>query len=380
MTHFVGNVGLPVTGSGVYPRSWAITKIRGKPNELGNCKDMKLTDFDFKLPKELIAQYPVERRDFSRLLVLHRDKGELEHKKFYEIVEYLKPEDALVINQTKVFPARVIGINQMNNVKVEVFFLRKFDDRIWEVLLKPKKKNLVGSIIVFNEGKLTCEILEKNSSGANLARFDYSGDIFDLLEKIGNTPLPPYIKRKPDIKDIDRYQTVYAKEKGAVAAPTAGLHFTEELLENIKNRRIEVIPITLHIGWGTFKPVRALNLEEHKMEEEFFEIIYESAKKVNSVKENGGKIFAVGTSVVRALETAAKDELWSYRGWTDKFIYPPYDFKIVDGMVTNFHLPKSTLFLLVCAFAGRELIFKAYEEAIKERYRFYSYGDAMLIL
>jgi S-adenosylmethionine:tRNA ribosyltransferase-isomerase len=380
VTHVVGNVGLPVTGSGVYPRSWAITKIRGKPNELGNCKDMKLTDFDFKLPKELIAQYPSERRDFSRLLVLHRNKGELEHKIFYEIIDYLKPEDALVVNQTRVFPARLFGINQINGAKAEVFFLRKIDDGIWEVLLKPKKKNLVGSIIVFNEEKLTCEILEKSSSGANLARFDYSGDIFNLLEKIGNTPLPPYIKREPDIKDIDRYQTVYAKEKGAVAAPTAGLHFTEELLENIKNKRIEVIPITLHIGWGTFKPVRALNLEEHKMEEEFFEISEESAKKVNSVKENGGKIFAVGTSVVRALETAAKDELWSDRGWTEKFIYPPYDFKIVDGMVTNFHLPKSTLFLLVCAFAGRELIFKAYEEAIKERYRFYSYGDAMLIL
>ena len=347
---------------------------------MGDYKDMKLTDFDFKLPKELIAQYPSERRDFSRLLVLHRNKGELEHKIFYEIIDYLKPEDALVVNQTRVFPARLFGINQINGAKAEVFFLRKIDDGIWEVLLKPKKKNLVGSIIVFNEEKLTCEILEKSSSGANLARFDYSGDIFNLLEKIGNTPLPPYIKREPDIKDIDRYQTVYAKEKGAVAAPTAGLHFTEELLENIKNKRIEVIPITLHIGWGTFKPVRALNLEEHKMEEEFFEISEESAKKINSVKENGGKIFAVGTSVVRALETAVRDELWSDRGWTEKFIYPPYDFKIVDGMVTNFHLPKSTLFLLVCAFAGRELIFKAYEEAIKERYRFYSYGDAMLIL
>jgi S-adenosylmethionine:tRNA ribosyltransferase-isomerase len=341
---------------------------------------MKLTDFDFNLPKELIAQYPAERRDFSRLLVLHRDKGELEHKKFYEIVNYLQPEDALVVNQTRVFPARLFGTNQKNGAKAEVFMLREIDDGIWEVLLKPKKKNLIGSTIVFNEGELTCEILEKSSSGANLARFDYSGDIFSLLEKIGNTPLPPYIKRAPDFKDKDRYQTVYAKEKGAVAAPTAGLHFTEELMGEIMNKGVKIISITLHIGWGTFKPVRAMNLEEHKMEGEFFEISEESARKMNAVKENGGKIFAVGTSVVRALETAVEHGLKSYRGWTEKFIYPPYDFKIVDGMITNFHLPKSTLFLLVCAFAGSELIFKAYQEAIKERYRFYSYGDAMLIL
>ncbi len=356
---------------------------------MGDYNNMKLTDFDFKLPKELIAQYPIERRDYSRLLVLHRDKGELEHKKFYEIVECLKPEDALVINQTKVFPARLIGTYQKNGAKAEVFLLRNIanksvtahrEDKMWEVLLKPKKKNPVGLVVIFNQGELSCEIVGQSSSGANLARFDYSGDIFNLLDKIGNTPLPPYIKREPDTKDIDRYQTVYAKVKGAVAAPTAGLHFTEELLENIKNKGIEVIPITLHIGWGTFKPVRALNLEEHKMEEEFFEINEESVARVNSVKENGGKIFAVGTSVVRALETAAEYGLKSYRGWTEKFIYPPYDFKIVDGMITNFHLPKSTLFLLVCAFAGRELIFKAYQEAIKERYRFYSYGDVMMIL
>lgn len=343
-------------------------------------KNMKLTDFDFKLPKELIAQYPLEKRDSSRLLVLHRDKERLEHKKFYEVTDYLKHEDALVINQTKVFPARLFGINQGNGAKSEVFLLRNIGDTIWEVLLKPKKKNPSGSIIVFDQGKLSCEILELNNSGANLARFNFEGDIFDLLEKIGNTPLPPYIKRKADSKDKDRYQTVYARDRGAVAAPTAGLHFTEELFEKIKIKGVKVIPITLHIGWGTFRPVRASYIKEHKMEKEYFEISEELFEKINSVKKNRGRVFAVGTSVVRALETIAEDKNKILKGWTDKFIFPPYDFKMVDGLVTNFHLPKSTLFLLVSAFAGKELILKAYQEAIKEKYRFYSYGDAMLIL
>jgi len=350
------------------------------PNELGNYKDMKLTDFDFRLPKELIAQYPVERREHSRLLVLHRDTGKLEHKKFYNLLEYLKPADALIINQTKVFPARLFGVNQKNGAESEVFLLKNIENKIWEVLLKPKKKTPEGSVIIFDQGRLSCEILEETPSGVNLARLDYEGDIFDLLEKIGNVPLPPYIKRVPDLKDKNRYQTVYAKKRGAVAAPTAGLHFTTDLLKKIKEKGIVIIPITLHIGWGTFRPVRVLNLEEHKIEEEFFEISEDAAEKINSVKRRGGKVFAVGTSVIRALETATEDELKSYRGWTKKFIYPPYDFKMVDGLITNFHLPKSTLFLLVCAFAGRELIFRGYQEAIREKYRFYSYGEAMLIL
>jgi len=340
---------------------------------------MKLNDFDFKLPKELIAQYPAEKRDHSRLLVLNRDTGELEHRRFFDIIEYLNPEDALVINQTKVFPARLFGKNLKNGVKSEVFLLKNLDGDIWEVLIKPKKKIPPGSVINFDQGRLSCEIMEENPSGASLARFDSDGDIFELLEEIGNTPLPPYIRRDSDLEDRDRYQTVYAKERGAVAAPTAGLHFTPELLAKIKEKGIQVIPITLHIGWGTFRPIRASNFEEHKMEEEFFEISKESFQKINLVGENGGKIFAVGTSAVRALETAFENENSLNKCWTKKFIYPPYDFKIVDRMITNFHLPKSTLFLLVCAFAGKELVFKAYQEAIKEKYRFYSYGDAMLI-
>jgi S-adenosylmethionine:tRNA ribosyltransferase-isomerase len=341
---------------------------------------MKLTDFDFKLPNELIAQYPAEKRDHSRLLVLNRDTGELEHRRFFDIIEYLNPEDALVINQTKVFPARLFGRNEKSGGKTEVFLLKNFEENIWEVLIKPKKKVPQGSVINFDQGRLSCEILEENRSGASLARFDSDGDIFELLEEIGNTPLPPYIRRDSDLEDRDRYQTVYARERGAVAAPTAGLHFTSELLEKIKEKGIDVIPITLHIGWGTFRPIRASNFEEHKMEEESFEISKESFEKINSVRKNGGKIFAVGTTVVRTLETVFENGNGPNKGWTRKFIYPPYDFRMVDRMITNFHLSKSTLFLLVCAFAGRELIFKAYQEAIKEKYRFYSYGDAMLIL
>jgi len=341
---------------------------------------MKLSDFDFKLPRELIAQYPLERREHSRLLVLHRDTGALEHKKFYNLIEYLKPEDALVINQTKVFPARLFGVKKKDGTKSEVFLLKNIEDKTWEVLLKPKKKIPEGSTIIFDQGRLNCEILKENSSGVNLARFDCAGDIFDLLEKIGNVPLPPYIKREPDLKDKNRYQTVYAKERGAVAAPTAGLHFTKNLLEKAKEKKIEVVPITLHIGWGTFKPVRSLNIEGHKMAEEFFKISEATAEKINSVKRRGGRVYAVGTSVVRTLETVAENKIKSCRGWTKKFIYPPCNFKMVDSLITNFHLPKSTLFLLVCAFAGREFIFKAYQEAVNEKYRFYSYGDAMLIL
>jgi len=341
---------------------------------------MKLSDFDFKLPKELIAQYPAEKRDHSRLLVLHRDTGELEHRKFFDIIEYLNLENALVINQTKVFPARLFGINQKNGIKAEVFLLRNLEDNLWEVLLKPRKKIRPGSIINFNQGSLSCEILRESNTEGDLARFDYKGDIFELLDRIGNTPLPPYIKRESDLKDRDRYQTIYARERGAIAAPTAGLHFTSELLEKIREKGIKVIPITLHIGWGTFRPIRASDFEEHKMEEEYFEICEESFEKISSVKKNGGKVFAVGTSVVRVLETAFENDNGPHKGWTRKFIYPPYDFRMVDGMITNFHLPKSTLFLLVSAFAGKELILKAYQEAIKEKYRFYSYGDAMLIL
>jgi len=340
---------------------------------------MKLTDFDFKLPKELIAQYPAEKRDHSKLLILNRQTGGIEHRKFYEIIEYLNPEDALVINQTKVFPARLFGRNEKSGGKTEVFLLRNLEGNLWEVLLKPRKKITAGSIINFNQGSLSCEILKESNTEGDLVRFDYEGSFFELLDRIGNTPLPPYIKREADLRDRERYQTVYAKERGAVAAPTAGLHFTPELLERIKDKGVKVIPITLHIGWGTFRPIRDLNFEEHKMEEEFFEISKESFQKINLVGENGGKIFAVGTSAVRALETAFENENSLNKCWTKKFIYPPYDFKIVDRMITNFHLPKSTLFLLVCAFAGKELVFKAYQEAIKEKYRFYSYGDAMLI-
>jgi S-adenosylmethionine:tRNA ribosyltransferase-isomerase len=347
---------------------------------------MKITlqDFDYSLPKELIAYHPVEQRDHSRLLVLDRKIGRLEHKHFYQIIDYLEEGDGLVINQTRVFPARIFGINEKNQAKVEVLFLKKLEDGMWEVLVKPGKKAPSGSVISFNQGDLCCEILEKTESGSWLAKLMFDGDLFEVLERFGKIPLPPYIKREPEPEDKDRYQTVYAQEKGAVAAPTAGLHFTPELLEKIERKGVHKIPITLHVGWDSFRPIRVDDPKEHQLASEYFKTDQSSADRINQIKENGKRIVAVGTTTVRALETAADDSepnrIKPKSGWTKKFIYPPYKFKVVDSLITNFHLPRSTLLLLVSAFATKELILKAYQEAIKEKYRFYSYGDAMLII
>lgn len=343
-----------------------------------------LKDFEYSLPRELIAFYPTKRRDHSRLLVLDRETGGIEHKLFYQVIDYLEEGDGLVINQTKVFPARVFGKNEKNDRKVEVFFLKKLDDRLWEVLLKPSKRMPAGSLISFGQDGLTCEIKERTKSGSWLAKVNSPRSLFEVLEKIGKVPLPPYIKRDVEPDDKETYQTVYAKEKGAVAAPTAGLHFTEELLRRIEEKGVEKIAITLHVGWDSFRPVRTEDPRDHTLASEYFEIDGSAAQRINQIKKSGKRIVAVGTTTVRALETAAdgaeQGQIKPQSGWTKKFIHPPYKFKIVDSLITNFHLPRSTLLLLVSAFAPRELILRAYQEAIKRKYRFYSYGDAMLIL
>jgi S-adenosylmethionine:tRNA ribosyltransferase-isomerase len=344
---------------------------------------ISLRDFDYPLPKDLIAYYPAERRDHSRLLVLERETGTLEHKHFYQIADYLEEGDGLVVNQTRVFPARIFGINETNQAKVEILFLRSLENGTWEVLLKPSRKAPVGSVISFNQGDLGCRIVRKTESGSWLAELRFDGDLFEILERIGKVPLPPYIRREPEPQDKGRYQTIYAKEKGAVAAPTAGLHFTEDLLKGIEEKGIHIIPVVLHVGWDSFRPVRVDNPEDHRLESEYFRIDQSSADRMNQIKENGKRIVAVGTTTVRALETAVDSEpqrIQAKSGWTKKFIYPPYRFRLVDSLITNFHLPRSTLLLLVSAFATKELVLKAYQEAIRQSYRFYSYGDAMLIV
>jgi S-adenosylmethionine:tRNA ribosyltransferase-isomerase len=345
---------------------------------------VSLKDFDYSLPKELIALYPAKRRDQSRLLVLDRKSGKMEHRLFYQVVDYLKQGDGLVINQTKVFPARVFGTNNRNDRRVEVFFLKRLEDELWEVLIRPSKGVFDGSLISFEHDGLTCEILERTQSRSWLAKVNSAGDFFEVLERIGKVPLPPYIKREVEVGDKNTYQTVYARETGAVAAPTAGLHFTEELLRRIEEKGAEKIAITLHVGWDSFRPVRVDDPKDHTLASEYFKIESCVAERINQIRKSGGRIVAVGTTTVRALETAAdgaeEGQIKPQSGWTKKFIYPPYESKIVDSLITNFHLPRSTLLLLVSAFASRELILKAYQEAIMQRYRFYSYGDAMLIL
>jgi S-adenosylmethionine:tRNA ribosyltransferase-isomerase len=343
---------------------------------------MKISEYDFKLPQEFIAQYPSEKRDQSKLMVLHRRSGRIEHKVFYQIIDYLKKGDGLVINQTRIFPARLFGKLENKDSKIEILLLKKIEDDLWEILVKPGRKAKIGQKIVFDQNKLKCEILDKSPAGGRVVKFFYDGDFFDAIDQIGVIPLPPYIKRKPEKVDKKRYQTVYAKEIGAVAGPTAGFHFTEELLKRIEEKGIILIPLVLHVGLGTFRPIKVDDPGQHRMEAEYYKIDKSSAEKIKQVKENNGRIFAVGTSVVRTLETiTGKDKtLELSEGWTDIFIYPPYEFKSVDAILTNFHLPKSTLLLLVSAFATKELIFKAYQEAMEKGYKFYSYGDAMLLI
>lgn len=342
---------------------------------------MKLSDIQFDVPSKLVAQYPVDQRDESRLMVVNRKDSTREDKIFKDILDYFKEGDALVVNETKVFPARVFGVKDKTDAKVELLLLRQLATTMWEVLVKPARKVRVGNRIQITED-LGCDVIDNTTSGGRVVRFDYNGqEFFDLLSKVGKSPLPPYIKREPEELDKEKYQTVYAQKIGAVAAPTAGLHFTEELISKLKEKGVKIIPIILHVGLGTFRPIQVEDLSRHQMDSEYYEISKESEEAINEVKRNGGRIVAVGTTTVRVLETAATVDgfVKANSGWTDKFIYPPYNFKIADALITNFHVSGSTLFLLTCAFANRDTMMEAYHDAIKKKYRFHSYGDAMFI-
>ena len=341
---------------------------------------MNLHDFYYELPQELIAQDPLEDRSGSRLLILDRETGKREHHIFREIIDQLHPGDCLVVNNTKVIPARLIGSREGTGGKVEVLLLKRGEDDVWETLVKPGKKARPGAKILFGDGILTGEVLEVVEDGNRKIRFRYDGIFEEILDRLGQMPLPPYITHQ--LKDKNRYQTVYAKHDGSAAAPTAGLHFTPELLQAIRERGVRIAHVTLHVGLGTFRPVKAEQIEDHHMHSEFYMVEEEQARLINRTKAEGGRIIAVGTTSCRTLESAAGPDgmLQAGSGWTDIFIYPGYEFRLVDCLITNFHLPESTLMMLVSALAGRERIMAAYEEAVKERYRFFIFGDAMLIL
>ncbi len=344
---------------------------------------MKLSDFDFPVVRQLIAKYPVEPRDSARLMVVNRADGSIEDRKFSEIHHYFKKGDCLILNETRVFPARLFGRKEKTNAKIEVFLLRELshNESIWDVIVDPARKVRIGNKIYFTD-KLWCEVIDNTTSRGRTVRFNYDGNFFDLIEQIGTTPLPPYIKREAEESDKSNYQTVFARVNGAVAAPTAGLHFTKPLLSKVRKKGVNIAPVVLHIGLGTFRPVEVEDLTKHKMDSEYFEIPPETVLTVNRTKEGKKGIFVCGTSAVRAIESSVTTtrKLTSGRGWTDKFIFPPYDFKLTDRLITNFHMPKSTLLMLVAAFAGYELTMKAYKKAVRDKYRLYSYGDAMLIL
>lgn len=339
---------------------------------------MKTEDFYYNLPEELIAQHPLKNRSDSRLMLLNKDNGEIEHKHFYDIINYLNPGDVLVLNNTKVMPARLFGHREGKNEKIEVLLLKQKEDDIWECLTKPGKKTKIGSKIIFSD-KLKAEVVDISEDGSRYIKFFYDGIFNEILDELGEMPLPPYIKEK--LEDKSRYQTIYSKVEGSAAAPTAGLHFTEKLLEEIKNKGIDIVYLTLHIGLGTFRPVKADRIEDHQMHSEYYILSEDAAKRINKARENGNRVIAVGTTSVRTLESIADDDgkLSEKSGWTDIFIYPGYKFKAVDALITNFHLPESTLVMLVSAFASKEKILNAYNEAIKEKYRFFSFGDAMFI-
>ena len=341
---------------------------------------MKVTDFTFDLPEELIAQDPLEDRASSRLLALDRVTGERSHRHFRDIKEYLKPGDCLVINDTKVIPARLIGEKEGTGAKIEVLLLKRKENDMWETLVKPGKKARPGARIAFGNGELVAEVVDVLEEGNRLIRFEYEGIFEEVLDRLGQMPLPPYITHQ--LQDKNRYQTVYAKHEGSAAAPTAGLHFTNELLKEIEEMGVKIAHVTLHVGLGTFRPVKVENVLEHHMHSEFYCIEQDAADMINETKKNGGRVISVGTTSTRTLESAADENgyLTAKSGWTEIFIYPGYTFKVIDGLITNFHLPESTLLMLVSALAGREHVLAAYEEAVKERYRFFSFGDAMVIL
>ncbi len=341
---------------------------------------MKLTDFDYELPPDQIAQVPLKQRDESKLMVVNRHTGDLQHTQFAKIGDYLPESALLVLNDTKVIPARLIGNKRETGGKIEVLLVQKIEKDVWEVLAKPMRSLKVGTQLVFEEGVLSGEVIKKTNNGKCLIAFRYVGEFYNLLSEIGLMPLPPYIRRTPDEDDKLRYQAVYASQEGAIAAPTAGLHFTQELLEKLNSKGIQHTKLTLHVGIGTFQPVKVENIKTHKMHAEYINLKDTVAQKINKAKGTGTKVIAIGTTVVRALETAGTSgNVEEYNGQSELFIYPGFQFKIVDALVTNFHLPKSTLLMLVSAFADSQLIKNAYQEALYHNYRFYSYGDAMLI-
>ncbi|KGX84345.1 tRNA preQ1(34) S-adenosylmethionine ribosyltransferase-isomerase QueA [Pontibacillus marinus] len=342
---------------------------------------MEIKDFDFDLPERLIAQTPLKDRTSSRMLVMHREEEKIEHKHFYDLTSYLKPGDCLVLNNTRVLPARLFGVKEDTGAKVEVLLLHQQEADEWEVLVKPAKKIKEGTRVSFGDGKLVAECTDLKEHGGRVMQFSYEGIFLEVLESLGEMPLPPYIKEQ--LPDRERYQTVYSKEEGSAAAPTAGLHFTNELLQEVQDMGVHIAYVTLHVGLGTFRPVSVDTVEEHDMHAEFYHMSQGTADLLTNVREAGGRILSVGTTSTRTLETIARDHDGAFTeasGWTDIFIYPPYQFKAIDGLITNFHLPKSTLIMLVSALAGKEFIMRAYKEAVQEEYRFFSFGDAMLIL
>lgn len=340
---------------------------------------MKTSDFHYELPEELIAQTPVEPRDHSRLLVFDRETGSVAHRHFYDLPEYLRAGDALVVNETKVLPARLYGRREGGGA-CEVLLLKQLAPKRWETLVRPGKKLRPGARVAFGDGRLVGDVLEDTSAGGRVVQFSCEGAFEAVLDELGEMPLPPYIHEK--LQDKNRYQTVYAKEEGSAAAPTAGLHFTPELLSRVEAMGVQVIPVLLHVGLGTFRPVKVENIEDHTMHSEFFQITEDAAARINRVRMEGGRIFAVGTTSVRALESAAVEDgiVCATSGWTDIFIHPGYHYKMVDALITNFHLPDSTLLMLVSALMGREKALEVYRLAVEQRYRFFSFGDAMLIL
>ena len=340
---------------------------------------MKTDDFDFELPEELIAQTPIKNRDQSKMLVLDKETGEIEHKHFNNILDYLNENDVLVLNDTKVMPARLYGQKEETNALIEILLLKEKTNNTWECLVKPAKRVKIGTVVNFGDGILKAECIEIKDEGIRVFKLIYDGILYEILDKLGEMPLPPYIHEK--LKDKDRYQTVYAKNIGSAAAPTAGLHFTKELLEKVKEKGITVLYITLHVGLGTFRPVNVEDVTKHKMHSEFYMMSKETAEILNKAKKNNQRIISVGTTTTRTLETIMNlyDEFRECSGWTSIFIYPGYEFKAIDSLITNFHLPKSTLLMLVSALAGKDKIMKAYHEAVKEKYRFFSFGDSMFI-
>lgn len=340
---------------------------------------MKTSDFYYDLPEELIAQDPLEDRSSSRLLVLNKETGEREHRVFRDIIEYLHPGDCLVINDTKVIPARLIGERVGTGAKIEVLLLKRKENDVWETLVRPGKKMKIGAQVSFGDGLLIGEVVGIVEEGNRLIQFRYEGIFEEVLDRLGQMPLPPYITHQ--LKDRNRYNTVYATHEGSAAAPTAGLHFTPELLEEIQKKGVDIARVTLHVGLGTFRPVKVENVTEHHMHSEFYQIDEEAAEKINRAKAGGGRVICVGTTSCRTIESAAAKDghLEACSGWTEIFIYPGYKFKVLDCLITNFHLPESTLIMLIAALAGREHVLEAYEEAVRERYRFFSFGDAMFI-